>query len=134
MPVFTAILPECLMITGIQNWFLTLFHHDIYCRWWDIPSLQNVWLSNIILELFFLQIDEHLPIFFHLRNSTSLKCSFYTQSCYWPINIISKTFLHLFLLVSFTLLAFCCYISNFETCYCHQTQNNKKNEWHIFSV
>lgn len=77
--------------------FSESFSYIFFCRWWNIQSFSNVMLRKIIHKLFH---NSYSFFFFRLvnlcpsllmRNSASLRCSFYTQSHYWllSINLIS---------------------------------------------
>ena len=71
------------------TWFSESFDDIMNCGWRDLLSQSNFTFRNIFLKLSYnfwhslSQIGEPPPIFTSER--LSLKCSIYTQSCYWPV-------------------------------------------------
>lgn len=74
------------LVTCTQRFLQILSFDDLPCRWWDVKSLHNFTMWNIILKLFhnlmmdfFLQTSAHLCFW-----ETLEKNYFYTQSYYRP--------------------------------------------------
>ncbi len=107
-------------ITGIQYGFaaLTLTHRDcsrfsetlddiMHCRWWYLQTLCNFSLRNsflILLHYFSPAALGELVILFPswlLRDTATLRGSFYTQSCCQLTLISCKLVLQLFLICTF---------------------------------